>query len=186
MKNPGYAVIDVETTHGDPRVGRVIELAVLLHDRHSVVDGWSTLVDPGMDIPPFIQRLTGIDRRALLGAPDFRQVARLLQGFTRGRTIVAHNARFDMTALAHEFARVGLGFQRPSFCTERSSRQLVPDLSHYNLGSLCRHFGIPFEAKHRAMSDAQATAELFGRLMERCGPEHIPAHAWPHVLKRSA
>ena len=186
MTSPRYAVIDVETTHGDPRVGRIIELAVLLHDGVQVVDGWSTLVDPQVGLPAFIQRLTGLDREQLRGAPTFRQAARLLQGFTRGRTIVAHNARFDMTVLAHEFGRVGLGFQRTALCTEQLSRQLVPDLSHYNLGSMCRHFGIPFEAKHRAMPDAQATSDLFGRLMERCGFELAGNSSQALPLRRSA
>ena len=168
MSSARYAVIDVETTHGDPRVGRIIEVAVLLHDGRKVVDGWSTLVDPKDRLPGFITRLTGIDREQLRGAPTFRQAARLLQGFTKGRTIVAHNARYDMTALAHEFKRVGLTFDRMALCTEQLSRQLVPGLTHYNLGSLCRHLGIAFEAKHRARLDAEATAELFARLMERC------------------
>src|SRR5262245_46986578 len=142
MGSPRFAVIDVETTHGDPRVGRIIELALLLHDGERVVDGWSTLVDPKDKLPGFVQRLTGIDREQLRGAPTFRQVARMLQGFTRGRTIVAHNARFDMTALTCEFQRVGLRFERTALCTEQLGRQLLPGLSHYNLGSLCRHLGI--------------------------------------------
>ena len=169
MEGPRYAVIDVETSHGDPRVGRIIEMAVLLHDGVRVVDGWSTLVDPKAPLPGFIQRFTGIDREVLRGAPTFRQAARMLQGFTKGRTIVAHNARFDMTALTCEFQRVGLRFERGALCTEQLGRQLLPGLTHYNLGSLCRHLGIPFEAKHRALPDAQATAELFGQLMARCG-----------------
>lgn len=186
MAAPRFAVIDVETTHGDPRLGRVIEMAVLLHDGMHVVDGWSTFVDPKERVPGFIQRLTGIQREELRGAPTFRQAARMLQGFTRGRTIVAHNARFDMTVLAHEFARVGLSFQRPTLCTEQLGRQVLPGLSHYNLGSLCRHLGIPFEARHRARPDAEATAELFSRLMARCEPLMPPGDPHRSALRRSA
>lgn len=169
MRKAKYAVIDVETTHGDPRQGRIIELAVLLHDGVNVTDRWSTLVHPRVPLPAFVTRLTGIHRDQLKDAPTFPQAARMLQGFTRGRTIVAHNARYDMTVLAHEFHRVGMSFDRTALCTEVLSRQLVPDLTHYNLGSLCRHLGITFEARHRALPDAEATAELFSRLMERCG-----------------
>lgn len=186
MEHPRYAVIDVETTHGDPRLGRVIEMAVLLHDGVQVVDGWSTLVNPKDRLPGFIQRLTGIEREDLKGAPTFRQAARLLQGFTRGRTIVAHNARFDMTVLSHEFARVGLSFQRPTLCTEQLSRQLLPGLTHYNLGSLCRHLGISFQARHRARPDAEATAALFAQLMARCMPLHAPEERVPTTLRRTA
>lgn len=186
MQSPHYAVIDVETSHGDPRVGRIIEMAVLLHDGERVVDGWSTLVDPKAPLPAFIQRLTGIDHEQLRGAPTFRQAAWMLQGFTKGRTIVAHNARFDMTALTCEFQRVGLRFDRGALCTEQLGRQLLPGLTHYNLGSLCRHLGIPFEAKHRALPDAQATAELFGRFMAHCGHGMLPTSSAAMPLRKSA
>jgi DNA polymerase III epsilon subunit-like protein len=47
-----YAVIDVETTHGDPRIGRIIEIAVVLHRRRpGPLDEWSTLVDPQEMVP---------------------------------------------------------------------------------------------------------------------------------------
>lgn len=186
MHKARFAVIDVETTHGDPCQGRVIELAVLLHDGVSTIDAWSTFVRPRVTIPAFVTKLTGIHRDHVQDAPTFEQAARMLQGFTRGRTIVAHNARYDMTVLAHEFHRVGMSFERTALCTEILSRQVVPGLTHYNLGSLCRHLGIPFEARHRALPDAQATADLFSQLMSRCGSV-LPAdrsHSQP--LRRSA
>lgn len=186
MGSPRYAVIDVETTHGDPRAGRVIDLAILLHDGQRVVDGWSTLVNPRVKLPGFVQHLTGIHPEDLKAAPTFRQAARMLQGFTRGRTIVAHNARYDMTVLAHEFQRVGLPFDRSALCTEQLSRQLITGLSHYNLGSLCRHLGIAFHAPHRALPDAEATAELFSRLMERSGFEPLRAPASTPALSKTA
>ena len=169
MRKAKYAVIDVETTHGDPCQGRVIELAVLLHDGVSIIDGWSTYVRPRVAIPAFVTKLTGIHCDHVQDAPTFEQTARMLQGFTRGRTIVAHNARYDMTVLTHEFHRVGMSFERTALCTEVLSRQLVPGLTHYNLGSLCRHLGIDLEARHRALPDARATAELFTQLMAQCG-----------------
>lgn len=186
MGSPRYAVIDVETTHGDPRQGRIIDLAILLHDGSRVVDGWGTLVNPKAPLPGFVQRLTGITRDQLKDAPTFRQAARMLQGFTKGRTIVAHNARFDLTVLAHEFHRVGLHFERGALCTERLGRQLVPDLSHYNLGSLCRHLGIPFTPQHRALPDASATADLFARLMEQCAFEPMAQDVRAMPLAKSA
>lgn len=165
MKRAPYAVIDVETTHGDPRIGRIVEIGIVLHDGQGMLDAWSTLIHPQAPIPPFIRRLTGIGPEDLRQAPTFRQAARMVQGFTRGRIVVAHNARFDMTALSQAFAREGLCFARPTLCTEQLSRQLLPNLVHYNLASMCRHFGIPYPMRHRAHFDAMATAGLFSRLM---------------------
>jgi DNA polymerase-3 subunit epsilon len=107
-----------------------------------------------------------------------------LETHTRDRIVVAHNVRFDMTALEHEFARTGLVFERDTVCTERLSRSLLPGLDHYNLGSLCRHLGIPFTSAHRAVADAEATARLFQRLVEEFGmvPVHRQMTSWSRAL----
>jgi DNA polymerase-3 subunit epsilon len=173
MEGSRFAVLDVETTCGDPTEGRIMEVAVVvldgMHERHS----WDTLVDPRAPIQPFIRRLTGIDQRMLEAAPVFADVVGSLDTLTRERILVAHNVRFDLSALTHEFARTGLSLVRATLCTERLSRQLVPGLPHYNLGSLCRHFGIPFTAAHRALPDARATAALLGKLTDAHGIDRV-------------
>ncbi|MDQ3100731.1 MAG: 3'-5' exonuclease [Bacteroidota bacterium] len=181
-----YAVLDVETTSGDPCEGRVIELAVFAFDGQQERLQWDTLVDPHVPVPPFIRRLTGIDNHMLTNAPGFTEVARSLATITEDRIIVAHNVRYDMTALEHEFARTGLVFERPTLCTEKLSRQLIPKLSHYNLGSLCRFFGIPFIARHRATSDAEATALLLKRLIDGFGEDRILAQLKPAAVAMRA
>lgn len=185
MARSRFAVLDVETTCGDPTEGRVMEVAVLALDGTTERLRWDSLIQPRVHIPSFIRRLTGIDGRMLADAPHFVDVVRTLETLTEGRIIVAHNVRFDMTALEHEFARTGLVFDRPTLCTERLARQLVPHLSHYNLGSLCRYFGIEFRAAHRALSDAEATAALFTRLLNEFGEDRILAgvSSWPKALR---
>jgi DNA polymerase-3 subunit epsilon len=173
MLTDRFAVLDVETTSGDPRVGEVMEVAVIaldgLHERLR----WDSLVRPSGRIPPFIRRFTGITDGMVASAPRFHEVVRALETLTQDRIVVAHNVRFDMTALAHEFARTGLVFDRDTVCTERLSRLLLPRLEHYNLGALCRHLGIPFAAAHRAGADAEATARLFAKLVEEFGTEPV-------------
>ncbi len=171
--NGRYAVVDVETTSGNPREGRVMEVAVVALDGKQVRLHWDSLVDPRVHIPHFVRRLTGIDPIILQDAPTFLDVARSLATITEDRIFVAHNARYDMTALEHEFARTGMVFERATLCTEQLSRQLVPRSSHYNLGSLCRYFGIPFVAKHRAPDDAEATAALLMRLIDGFGEGRV-------------
>ena len=166
-----YAVLDVETTTGDPTCGRVMEVAVLVCDGTVERVRWDTLVDPRSRVPAFTRRLTGITDSELRHAPRFSEVARTLRILTEGRIVVAHNVRFDMTALAHEFARTGLPFEAGTLCTERLARRLVPGLQHYNLGSLCDRFGIPRGRPHRAMDDALATRSLIQALISRFGAD---------------
>ena len=168
MDQAKFAVLDVETTSGDPTSGRVMEVAILALDGNAVRLRWDTLVDPRRPVPHFIRKLTGINDAMVKAAPFFVDVVRTIQTLTEGRNIVAHNARFDMTALEHEF-----------------TRQLVPHLDHYNLGSICRYFGISFTSAHRAMNDAEATASLFGKLLAEHGEERILAtvSSWPRAIR---
>lgn len=186
MERLRFAVLDVETTSGDPTEGRVMEVAVLALDGVQERLRWDSLIQPRTAIPGFIRRLTGIGPEMLKDAPRFPEVVRTLETLTQDRIVVAHNARFDMTALMHEFARTGLVFDRPTLCTERLARRLVPQLPHYNLGSLCRHFGIEFPAAHRALNDAEAAAALFARLLSEFGEERVLAHVvGPPKLRRA-
>jgi DNA polymerase-3 subunit epsilon len=166
-------VIDVETTSGDPERGRVMEVAVVQVDDGMAVAEWHSLVKPRCTVPPFTERLTGIRNGMLHQAPLFNVVAEVLLALTRDRVVVAHNARFDMTALRHEFARTGLTFQRPVLCTEKLARRLLPELPHHNLTSLCRHFGVAFPGAHRALPDAMATTGLLQQLIAAYGPEEV-------------
>ena len=181
MEKLRFAVIDVESTAGDPTEGRVMEVAIVVMDGMQERLRWDSLVHPGSRVPGFAKRLTGIDDALLRGAPKFSGVVRTLQILTQDRIVVAHNVRFDMTALAHEFARTGMVLERSSLCTERLSRRLIPGLEHYNLRSLCRHLGVAREPEHRALADAEATANLLGILLDRFGPDEVLASVAPHV-----
>ncbi len=177
MDQGHFVVVDVETTSGDPTSGRVMEVALV--DAQGKLPEWSTLVRPRTEIPPFIARLTGIRHEMLIDAPLFHQVAPVLLDRSEDRIVVAHNVRYDMTALGHEFARCGLVFDRPTLCTERLARTIFPGLTHYNLGSLCRSLGIAFTARHRALSDAQATLALFQCMLDSHGMEQVLRHVTP-------
>ncbi|MBV6404890.1 MAG: 3'-5' exonuclease [Flavobacteriales bacterium] len=172
MDRAQYAVVDVETTMGDPTRGRIMEMALVLVNEDGPV-AWSALVDPGVPVPPFARMLTGLSARALRHAPRFHRLVPRLLLLTEGRVMVAHNARYDMAALSAECARAGVTFERPALCTERLSRQLVPQLTHHNLGEMCRYFGIPFTGRHRALNDARATAALLERLIDGFGVERV-------------
>ena len=70
-----------------------------------MVTEWSSLVDPGVPIPPAIQALTGITDAMVRGAPRFGELAATIAAYLDGATFVAHNARFDYGFLKHAFAR---------------------------------------------------------------------------------
>ena len=69
---PRLAFIDVETTGANPVVDRVTEIAILRVENGVLVERWSSLVNPGMGIPPSIQGFTGITDAMVAGAPQMR------------------------------------------------------------------------------------------------------------------
>ncbi len=100
-------------------------------------------------------------------APVFADVAPQWLDFVSDSVLVAHNAPFDTSFLNHEISRVYPGHRmvNPHLCTVRLSRRALPDLSNHRLDTIANHFSIPIVSRHRAGSDALATAEIFLRVL---------------------
>jgi len=166
------AFLDVETTGADPRADRITELGLILVDDGIVVEEWSTLIDPGREIPHGIQTLTGITNEMVASAPVFAEVSLDLAARLDGRAVVAHNARFDYAFLRHEFRRAGMPFEARILCTLRLSKGLFPQHRQHNLDALIERFGLTCSARHRALPDARVLVDL--------------AHAWSAQVPQPA
>lgn len=162
-----YAIIDVETTGGRPKESKITEIAIFIHDGKELVDRLCTLINPEMEIPEFIVRLTGISDAMVANAPKFFEVAKQIVEITEGCVFVAHNVGFDYSMIRGEFRSLGFDYRRDQLCTVRSSRYLLPGYDSYSLGKLCRALGIQVENRHRAAGDALATTKLFDILLQK-------------------
>lgn len=161
LRGVKYAIVDIETTGSHARGHGITEVAVVITDGTTVLDTWETLVDPGLPIPEHITRLTGIDDDLVAGAPPFEGIADELEAMLADCVFVAHNVGFDFAFIRGHFETMGRAWSRPKLCTVRLSRKLLPGMGSYSLGNLCERLGIPNDARHRAMGDAAATAQLF-------------------------
>jgi DNA polymerase-3 subunit epsilon len=171
------AVLDLETTGADPREDRVTEIGLLLVDDGLLVEEWSALLNPGRHIPPGIETLTGISDRMVERAPAFADIAHDLAQRLTGRTVVAHNARFDCAFLRNEFRRAGLPFAHSTLCTVRLSRHLEPAHPRHNLDVLIERHALPCDARHRALPDARLVNRLLAALRDGAGQEALAAAA---------
>ena len=160
MYNRPVVFLDLETTGATATRDRITEIGLVEADRGGFVREWSTLVNPGMPIPPRIQALTGISNEMVAPAPPFEEIARKLWLALEGRVLVAHNARFDYGFLKNEFRRLGKTLTLPVLCTVRLSRRLFPQHPRHNLDSLIERHGIHCEARHRALGDARVLWQL--------------------------
>jgi DNA polymerase-3 subunit epsilon len=165
---PMFAIVDIETCGGkfEFQKGRIIEIAIVVHDGLSVVKSFSSLINPECYIAPNFTRISGITNEMVADAPKFHEVAKDILEFTEGCIFVAHNVNFDYSFVRDEFASLGYKYRRDTICTVRLSRKFLPGKDSYSLGKLCASLGIEVQNRHRALGDAEATAKLFDILLE--------------------
>lgn len=120
------AFVDVETTGGDARFDRVIEIGIVSVRAGVLEHEWSTLINPECRMPPHIEALTGIDDAMPEDAPTFAELAAEIAGRLEDRLFVAHSVSFDRSFLRNELKRAGRRFSPRSLCTVRLSRRLFP------------------------------------------------------------
>jgi len=176
-----YAIIDIETTGGNPKTERITEIAIYIHDGEKVIDEYATLINPEKGIPAFISSLTGITNEMVAEAPKFYEVAKEIVQRTEDTVFVAHNANFDYGFVKQEFKSLGFDYQRKTLDTVRLSRKLLPGHASYSLGNLCRDLDIVIEGRHRAAGDALATVQLFELLINK--KDLFAQHANPEQYK---
>jgi DNA polymerase-3 subunit epsilon len=158
---PSLAFVDLETTGTLAAADAITEVGIVRVDADPDASGeprvseWSTLVNPGLPIPPEIQALTGITDAMVRDAPSFNRIADEVAARIAGAVLVAHNARFDYGFLKHAFARIDRRFSARVLCTVRLSRRLFPEESRHSLDSVIARHRLPIDGRHRALGDAR-------------------------------
>ncbi|HSS07035.1 MAG TPA: exonuclease domain-containing protein [Rhodanobacteraceae bacterium] len=176
---PTLAFVDLETTGTLAGADAITEVGIVRVDTHPdgsadpAVTEWSTLVNPGIPIPPEIQALTGSTNEMVRDAPSFGRIADEVAARTAGALFVAHNARFDYGFLKHAFARIERRFSARVLCTVRLSRRLFPDEPRHNLDSVIARHGLPLDGRHRALGDARVLWAFVRALYRDLAPETI-------------
>ncbi len=185
MQSQLYTVIDVETTGKGILGNRITEICIVLLKGNTVLDKFTSLVNPEQNIPPFITGLTGIDNDMVRDAPKFHEIAERIVEITTDAVFVAHNVNFDYNVIREEFKHLGYTFTRKKLCTVRLSRKLVPGLFSYSLGRLCSSLNIPLVDRHRAEGDTDATVILFQRILT-LDPEFIVINSFLNARSKEA
>ena len=175
MLDQPLVFLDVETTGTNPVYDRITEVGLIEVGPGGRAVEWSTLVNPGIRIPPTIQTITGITDEMVALAPAFSEVAQALLERLDGKLLVAHNARFDYGFLRNEFRRAGHRYASRVLCTVKLSRKLYPHEARHNLDTLMARHDIRCEARHRALGDARAIWLLMGLWQREIEPARIAA-----------
>ncbi|EDZ45204.1 exonuclease, DNA polymerase III, epsilon subunit family [Rhodobacterales bacterium Y4I] len=169
LSNLSYVVFDTETTGLLPHKDEIVQIGALRVVRNRIVAGeqFGTLVDPGTPIPAASTKVHGISDAMVQGAPDIGQAARAFHRFASDAVIVAHNAPFDMAFLRRHAKRAGVSWDQPVLDTVLLSAVLFGASQSHTLDALCERLEvtIPPALRHTAMGDAQATAEVFCKML---------------------
>ncbi|MFN6953680.1 MAG: PolC-type DNA polymerase III [Acetobacteraceae bacterium] len=173
-----YVVFDLEATGLSPSRGDAVVAigAVRLRDL-APVGRFETLVNPGRAIPPGSTLYHGITDAMVADAPRAADAIGAFAAFAEGAVLVAHNAAFDATLLRMEEFRGAPPVPNPVLCSMGVSRWLDPAEPDHSLDGLAARAGIVIARRHAALGDADATAEIWTRLLARAaarGVEHLP------------
>jgi polyribonucleotide nucleotidyltransferase len=154
-----FAVLDVETTGTDPKMADLLEIAVVKVKGGKISDRWSTFVKPTQ--PILGHQMHGITDKDVAKAPSPADAAKQAIDYIGDALVVGHNVIFDLGFLEEAGgARID---QARLVDTLTLAREGYPDLQNYKLDTLAGVFGIDLTQNHRALPDAEATANLLLR-----------------------
>ena len=162
-----FVVFDLETTGLSAERDRICEFGAVRVRGLEAVDSFQSLVNPGVALPEPVARLTGLREQELRRAPSVSSVLGRFLAFAGDELLVAHNARFDQRFLERQLlAMHGRRLSEPPLCTAALARHLLEGrLRRIGLGSLAHFFGVPTTPCHRALPDAEATAQVLVHLI---------------------
>ena len=187
-----FVVFDIETTGFSPVQNRIIEIGAVKVEQGKITGRYSSFVNPDVPIPYEIEKLTGIHDGLVVDAPMIEQVLPEFLTFCADAVLVAHNANFDMSFILENAQRLGIRQEFTYVDTVGIARLLLPHQAKHTLDAVAKTLGISLENHHRAVDDAEATAEIFVRfipLLEKEGVTTLKAinqrgASSPDIVKR--
>ncbi|QJW45898.1 3'-5' exonuclease [bacterium BFN5] len=154
-----FVALDFETASSSR--SSVCSVAVVSVEKGKIVDSFYSLVRPAnLKFDYWNTKIHGITAEDVKDQPDFTQVWDTLKNYLQHKTVLAHNAAFDMSVLRsvlNEYQLVPPVFRH--FCTVSMSRKVWPNCENYKLSTLARNFELNFE-HHHALHDARVCAML--------------------------
>jgi len=168
-----FVVVDVETTGMSAAEDRMTEIAMMKVRNGTLIDEYSTLINPLVTISHFITDLTGIDNLMVRDAPTAREIVPRMAEFLEDSVFVAHNAAFDWGFVTQAARRErGIELENPQLCTVKLSRRILPMLQSRSLGPVAQFLDVNIPQRHRASGDAYATALILIKFLSYLKKKH--------------
>ena len=187
-------VLDTETTGLSwERGNRVVEIGCIeLVERRPTGQRFQRYLNPGRELEPGAQEVTGLTLEFLSDKPVFGQVAGEFLDFIRGAELIIHNAEFDVGFLDYELGLLGAGYGRirdhaSVLDTLGLARERFPGQRN-SLDALCRRLGVDNAHRklHGALLDAELLADVYLAMTAGQGDLALAAVAAPAPTLRAA
>ena len=157
-----FVVFDIETTGLSKERDKITEIGAVKIKNGKITNSFSTFVNPKVPISYEITKLTGITDEMVKDAPTISEILPKFFDFFGDSILVAHNANFDVGFIRKAASNSGLKHVKNTVIdTVELAKSLLPELSRYKLNLVCEAMEVQLKGHHRAVNDAQATAEVF-------------------------
>ncbi|MBF7095808.1 PolC-type DNA polymerase III [Alkalibacter mobilis] len=160
-----FIVFDIETTGLSAKNSEIIEIGAVKINNNQIVETYNSFVRPEKKVPVKITEITGISDEMVRNQRDIRTVLTEFLDFVGDHTLVAHNARFDISFIEAYCRKLDIEKDFTVIDTLALARNILTDVGRFNLKSLSRYFKIDLTNHHRASDDAMATAKIFIKLI---------------------
>ena len=171
LEDNTYVVFDLETTGFNAGGGdSIIEIGAVKLKNGEIIDKFDLLINPKRKLSQTIINLTHITDEMLEDCPEEEEAVKEFIKWTGDCPMVAHNAKFDASFIQMCYVKYNLGeYKNPVIDTLQLSRALEPDSHRHSLSALVKRYGIEFDedGHHRADYDADATAQIFAKMLEK-------------------
>ena len=161
-----YCVLDLETTGFSPITEKITEVGMMKIKNGEVIDEFECFVNPEKPIPSRVVEVTHITDDMVKDAETIDKIIPKMIEFMGDDVLVAHNAKFDMAFLKHNFEKYGYEFKYTYIDTLPLARSMFPDFKKFKLGILADKLGIVVEVAHRALDDVKTLVGVFHKMIE--------------------
>ncbi len=160
LEHATFVVFDLETTGLSAATARICEIGAVRVRALERDAAFETLVNPGAPLGPTVSALTGLTDAELRRAPAAPAAIRRFLAFAGDAVLVAHNARFDMAFLDRATERLTGGRTAATVVDTVGLARRLLDGRRAGLAHLSYFFATSVRPCHRALPDAEATAEI--------------------------
>ena len=179
-----YIAIDLETTGIRLSKDKIIEVGLLKVKDSHIIDTFSCVINPDMQVDNKILELTKISKNELENAKRIHEVINHIVDFCEEYVLLGHNTIFDYSFVKKEANRAGLEFEKRGVDTYKLCKKVLPENVRKNLTEACGYFGIERKNSHRAFSDAYYTHVLFQEIIKNFKTLEISSEAMKVRIKK--